>query len=902
MKKFEFAGWAIFISIIVIIVTLWGLLHQFQRRSQAAALDPFTLVPSDAWLVADLKQAEDITTYFLNDSLLWAEMESLAEVVWLRDQMQAIDSLLAGEPELKTVLSQSRLLVSVHTAIRGQSPVLVQLRPDPANRPAQLQRFVLRQWQGHERGSSYSFLGVNIHQFQHESEKPFFFAFYKGSLLLAPGQRLIEHAITQEVSGSSLAASESLLVLRSVAGRRANNFFLDGSRLCELMDKILTQATPSLFPCQAFSGWLGWDFALLGEEVRLTGFAQGNPALPDFLGLFSGQQASDPFLMQYIPSASAAFALVNFDLNEDLAGSLEVFRRQVNEREPADSVLQAALAPHLGGSAATAMLYAPDLSSAEGIIAVVHINDAPGLWEKMQDGLLWETSQPALLPADTVFDQVIWQFMPSGLVPALSHNLIIGELPFVAMLDSVLVAGSTARAVNRTLMQIHYGQLIGKEPRLAEDFIFQQPASGLLYMVNIPYLSGMMQDKWSPAVNRLLGQIGQGAFPLDRITAQFSAHRNGLFFSNVSMHRHGARITRLHKALWEVALDTMALTEPVGVFNHNDGSREVVIQDLRNNFYLIDRFGNLLWKKEISGPINSLIYQVDRYKNGRYQYLFSTRNFLHLIDRNGNYVTGFPMRLSSAADHGITVVDYDADKNYRILFSGEDRRIHNLGLDGRRVSGWLLPRPEKAAGAALQYLRLGNRDYLLMLDEDGRPYFFDRRGQVRLEIPDNFRLTLENKVFPFASGQENYFVALGQRGEVLEINSSGLVNAFRLDSLEAGTGFLFLQAGNNPLYAFAGQQNIRAFDRLGTQVFSHTLAGQFVNPLNKVEAASKQFISLRTDNPGQLYLFDHQGKLVAPFPIEGHQQFALESLLRDQAWNVIAVQNNRLAAYLIGGL
>lgn len=901
MKKFEFAGWAIFIAVIVIIFSLWGLLNHFQRRSQAAGLDPYTLVPSDAWLVADLKQAEDIATTFLNDSLIWAEMESLAEIAWLRNQLQAVDSLLSGETELKAALNQSRLLVSVHSASRGQSPVLVQLRPDPANRPAQFQRFVLRQWQEHERGSSYSFLGINIHQFQPEGEKPFFFAFYKGSLLLAPGQRLIEHAITQEVSGSSLAASESLAVLRSVAGRRANNIFLDGSHLCELFEKILTAETPSLFPCKAFSGWMGWDFDLLGEEVRLTGFAQGNLTQPDFLGLFSDQQAADPFLMQYIPSASAAFALINFDLNEELAGSLATFRRQVNEREPADSALLAALAPHLGGSAATAMLYAPDLSSAEGCIAVLHINDATGLWEKMQDSGLWETSLPTILPADTVFEQVIWQFVPPGLVPALSRGLITGELPFVAMLDSVLIAGASARAVNRTLMQIHYGQLIGKEPRLAEDFIFQQPASGLLYMVNIPYLSGMMQGKWSPAVNRLLGQIGQGAFPLDRLTAQFSTHRNGLFFSNVSMHRHGARITRLHKPLWEVGLDTLALTEPVGVFNHHDGSREVVIQDLKNNFYLVDRFGNILWKKEISGPINSPIYQVDRYKNGRYQYLFSTLNFLHLIDRNGNYVTGFPIRLPSAAEHGITVVDYDGDKNYRILFSGADRRIHNLGIDGRRVSGWLLPRLEKAAGKPLQYFRLGNRDYLIMVDQAGRPFFYDRRGQVRFDVPENFKLSLENLVFPFERGQESHFVALGQEGEVLEINSSGQVNAFRLDSLEAGAGFLFLQAVN-PLYIFASQQAIRAFDRLGSQVFSHTLAGNFVAPLSMVAAAGKQFISLRTENPAQLYLFNSQGKLIAPFPIEGQQQFALESLLQDQAWNVIAVQNNRLAAYLIGGL
>jgi hypothetical protein len=66
MKKFQFAAWAISLSIIVIIFSLWVLLQQFQRRSEAAQLDPFTLIPSDAWLVIDLKQTKELASFFLS--------------------------------------------------------------------------------------------------------------------------------------------------------------------------------------------------------------------------------------------------------------------------------------------------------------------------------------------------------------------------------------------------------------------------------------------------------------------------------------------------------------------------------------------------------------------------------------------------------------------------------------------------------------------------------------------------------------------------------------------------------------------------------------------------------------------------------------------------------------------
>jgi hypothetical protein len=62
------------------------------------------------------------------------------------------------------------------------------------------------------------------------------------------------------------------------------------------------------------------------------------------------------------------------------------------------------------------------------------------------------------------------------------------------------------------------------------------------------------------------------------------------------------------------------------------------------------------------------------------------------------------------------------------------------------------------------------------------------------------------------------------------------------------------------------------------------------------------FLHLMTQNPEQLFLFDHEGRLVPPFPIGGDQMFVLESLLQDQSWNVVTVQGDRLVTYLIGGL
>lgn len=903
MRKFQFDAWAIFIAVVLIVAVLWGLLLHFQRRGEIRNLDPFALIPSDAWLVVDLKDTKDVTGLFPSDSLHWEELSSLEEAALFRQRIQLLDSIAEETPEFLNAIKKARVLVSLHTSLRGESPVLLQVRFNPDISLRQAQR-VIEDLLGRASGQRDSdFLGNRVFRIEPAEGKPLYAAFFKGSLLLSPGRRLIEHAITQNLSGSALQTSADLAEIREVAGKRANNVFFNGHRLCEVLEMLLRMDSPSLMPCRAFSGWMGWDVAVIGDEIRLTGFARSGDEPRDFLGGFSGQPPSDPFLMNYIPSASAAFAIANFGSAEALNDSLRAYHSGVGEQEEVDSARLASVMPFSGQSLASVLLYAPGMAYGEGSLSLIQVSNPAGLWERMNNPEAWGEQQASLIPMDTVFDRVIWRFNPPGLVGALTLGMLPAEKPFVALQDSVLLAGASPQAVKQALMQIHYGQVIGKEPRLAEDFIFQQPASNLLYMVNVPYLSEMMKPAWQEGVTRLLSQIGEGGYPLDRLTAQFSAHRNGLFFSNVSLHSRGGGISRQHLPVWEVSLDTLAHTQPFSLRNHVDASKEIVVQDLSGNFYLIDRFGQVLWKKPVSGLMNSPVYQVDKFRNGRLQYLFSTATHLHLIDRNGKDVEGYPRRLPSGASMGITVVDYEGDRSYRIIYPGDDLRVHNLDLDGKRVSGWALPELEETAARPVQYLKLGSRDYLVAVDAEGRPYFFDRRGQVRLKVPGAFRLTTQNEIFTFESAEGNRFVALGKDGDVLQMDESGAVEASLPDTLRKGSRFLLVDPGGKkePVFVFTHQRVLQAFDRLGTLVFSQALPGAVSSPLQVLRAGQEVFVALAADGQQQLYLFDDEGVLVPPFPLQGEKGFVLESLLQDQNWNIITVDQDRLLVYRLGG-
>jgi hypothetical protein len=53
----------------------------------------------------------------------------------------------------------------------------------------------------------------------------------------------------------------------------------------------------------------------------------------------------------------------------------------------------------------------------------------------------------------------------------------------------------------------------------------------------------------------------------------------------------------------------------------------------------------------LNEKITGNIYMIDYFRNGKYQLLFSGKNYLHLLDRNGNYVERYPVKMRSAASN-----------------------------------------------------------------------------------------------------------------------------------------------------------------------------------------------------------------------------------------------------------
>ncbi|MBA3680533.1 MAG: hypothetical protein H0W73_05135 [Bacteroidetes bacterium] len=200
-------------------------------------------------------------------------------------------------------------------------------------------------------------------------------------------------------------------------------------------------------------------------------------------------------------------------------------------------------------------------------------------------------------------------------------------------------------------------------------------------------------------------------------------------------------INKEKNVLWSLDLDAPASMQSNGFINHTTKENELVVQDDERALYLINAKGTVLWKKKLNEKINSKIFTVDIFKNNKFQLLFSSENYLHLIDRNGNYVQGYPVKLPAAASSELSVIDYDNDKDYRLFIACKNKMIYNYSIFGVKVEKFISVKTDNEVNLPVQYAKVGLSDYLITADNEGKIYTFSRKGEGRIGLKNK---TIEN--------------------------------------------------------------------------------------------------------------------------------------------------------------
>jgi hypothetical protein len=463
---------------------------------------------------------------------------------------------------------------------------------------------------------------------------------------------------------------------------------------------------------------------------------------------------------------------------------------------------------------------------------------------------------------------------------------------FFTFYDNFLISGSSFVTVSRIL----YDNILNKT--LANDLTYRDFESSLptrsayfFYCVPpliIDYLEGFFNADIISALRvnlNSLNKISAAGYQL--------ASSNGMIYNSLSIRfRDEAREESTTE--WETLLDTVAAIKPFFFTNHNTGAREIFIQDLNNNIYLINIAGRVLWKVPLNERIGGAIFMIDYFNNRKYQLLFSGRNFIHLIDRNGNYVERYPVKLRSPASNSLAMFDYDNNQTYRLFIAGDDKLIYSYDKSGSVVKGW---KPFKTSGLVkteISYFKVSGKDYIVASDESS-VYMLDRTGNRRVSLREAV-IRAEHSAMRLVQGSDPYIICSAPDGTIQQLRFDGSVSKFSLGRFSGGHSFDIFDVDGDGFgeYVFIDKGILYLYDHNKTEMFARDFGSDDLGgPLNFVFSGTERKIGVFDMKKKQIFLIGNSGETMNGFPLRGASMFSIGKLSEKSGWHLIVGGTDR---------
>ena len=299
---------------------------------------------------------------------------------------------------------------------------------------------------------------------------------------------------------------------------------------------------------------------------------------------------------------------------------------------------------------------------------------------------------------------------------------------------------------------------------------------------------------------------------------------------------------------YEIKFKNNITVGPIIVKNHINNKSELIIQDENNILHLINSVGQIEWSKKIEGQVLNEIHQIDSYKNGKLQFLFATKNKLHLVDRKGRNVGKFPLKFNDDITQPISVFDYDNNKNYRVLIT-QNNELFMFDSKGGRVRGFDYIKNEEIINSP-KHFRILDKDLIVFKTRNDLK-IINRRGRPRIETKTKFNFSSGN-VFQFG----NTIVTQTSKNEIIEIDLKG--NTKIIDSYSSDMNFSSLKNimvvnSGNTIFSKANKSDLKF--------------GKYSN-LKIYNSDKFTLISIFDNQNKEAYLFDKDLNMFDDFPIK----------------------------------
>ncbi|MEX0813968.1 MAG: DUF3352 domain-containing protein [Chitinophagales bacterium] len=849
--------------------------YQLEEQEEAELYD--ALPPSTTFFM-EIESWSDFNKKFTATNY-YQELSTTGAVSQLLRQTEIMDQILARPDSGASLFDNRKLLIQAALTNAGEFDYLYLLETKNLNKASFIS--FIKKLGSQRKIEERHYKGISI--FEASTNLGMLtIAYHKGILMACFTPFMVEEAIEQLNKSSWLKSDADFQSLNALSSSGTGiRVYIKASDEALLSELLIDQERNDLKQfVRNFASWIQLELSMEQSVLAINGYTAAGDT--NFLSKFAALQPGEMEAGRILPVNTAVFLNIHAPL--------------LSESESEEFPYHSYFATWVGHSRGFAILETLDDQWERTLLYYIQCTDS-------------ERARESLKEVTELQNQTFSQDYNGYSIGRLSGNNYAELLsvpnaglrdPYYTLIGDFVLLANSLEELKKIISKYLNGNTLSRDRNyLAFN---KQISSNSNFTLHIQpgYSFQLLKSLLNANLSKALTDNEKDWKNFEFGALQFSNFK-GLFFTNGILQynqKQDVQVGSAKEKLWTQELDAELSKGPFILTNHTNGALEILVQDKNNQIYLINRNGKLLWKKELQGQIfGDEVFQLDYYKNGKLQMVFNSESHIYLIDREGNNVAGFPLKLPVNSSNGLLLTNYDNKHIYRYFMAGRNR-IYGFYQSGKPLPGWS---PKVRAGTItqpLEYCQIKGIDYIIAANEEGELFYFDRRGEKKVppiltktefDFPFAF---IENpeafKLYNFSKEKQQLFVVdMEGAFKTLDFNDTLSFfdfNAFDLDG-DGNTEIVFTDT--NTIYVY--NSTLQLLETISSPIAIDSRPFQLDNKLGFLSKAS-----------GQIFLLDEQYSTTELFPLKGHSKFIIEDLFKNGNQILISSEEkNSLSAFKI---
>lgn len=886
---------------IVLIVSSFAV-YIYLKKEKPYTSNITDAVPVNAALIFEIHDFLKFSDDLSHKSLIWQEAKTIPLFLSIQNKLTFLDSLINNDQQLKLFFNNRPVTISINSTGASKYDFIFLMNVPNSATEDFLKQFITEKIKSNCLISTRSYDKVDIYDVKINSDEvPYNFscAFHEGMFVFSFSSILVEDAIRQINSKESLKLDKNYSKVASTAGKNVHgNIYINYKTFPKLLSNLVSEKYLSdVSEFVNYSSWSELDLNINTNSINMNGFSYSDKMSDNLMNALDNQAPESFTVCDILPANTSLFVSLSMsDMklfyenllkyidkngklakhNSDIAGlnskfSIDIVKYFMDNLDKEIALVYADLNALNVRQDAYVVFKVKSKSSAEENLQEIIKKVAKE--ENREFSAYVSTSE-----IDSELDYPVYK-LPDENIPEKLFGKLFGGINsgFATFIDNYMVFASS----KGVLSKIIHSNILQKT--LDKDIAFNAFSENLTsktnfyFYANISRAATLLSQFMNSEISSDFNKYNEPFQKIQSIAFQISSNNN-LFYNNLFINFNPEYSEPPH-TVWESHLDTITSFKPKLVINHLNDEKEIILQDDNNTLYLINSLGKILWKKPLEEKILGDIQQIDCFKNKKLQYLFNTKSKLYIVDRNGNFVDRFPVKLPSQSTAPLAVFDYENNRDYRIFIPSEDRKIRVFSIDGSIITGWDFDKSETFVRKEIQHFRIEEKDFIVFNDSL-KVYILDRKGQQRVKIKKQFAASPNNSFYidNTTKLKNARLVSTDTTGTVMYIDFEGNVSTVKIAEFTRNHFFDFQDVNADDVkdFIFLDENNLSTYRTNKKEIFSHEFEENVtLKPVYYYFAQNDRKIGVCSSKTNEIYLFNSDGKNYEGFPLRGKTLFSI---------------------------